>query len=138
MNCSYVHQFSCVYRRHCERKINKNYDCVYVLITYKHLNATVAQARLFRTSKDAELTRYQCSAYECEKSDMIGQFMKTVKSEDSLGCRYHLSQPQYVYMDTTDTLFVMISFIFAILLLLAPFACCATVYCTGCLADRIC
>ena len=112
--------------------------CVYVLITYKHLNATMVQARLFRTSKDAELTRYQCSAYECEKSDMIGQFMKTVKSEDSLGCHYHPSQPQYVYMDTTDALFVMVSFIFAILLLLAPFACCATVYCTGCLADRIC
>ena len=138
MNCSYVHQFSCLYQRYCARQINKSYDCVRVLITYKHLNATVVQARLFRTSKDAELTRYECSAYECENADMISKFVKTMKSEDSFGCHYHPSQPQYVYVDTNDAFVVMISFIFAILLILAPFACCATVLCTGCLADRFC
>ena len=138
INCTYVQQFSCLYQKHCDRVIKKTYDCMHIIVTYKHLNSTAVQARLFRTSKDADLTRYRCSAYECKESDKIGDFVKTVKSEDSIGCHYNPSQPQYVYIDTNDAFYVMISFIFAILIILAPFACCATVFCTGCLADRIC
>lgn len=98
VQCTYEHNcgdVGCQYR-------GGEFSCIRVTVDYLAVNGSRKHAELFRSFPDAQKTKFQCAAYECQNAHKVLEFKNSLESDRTFQCFYHPEKPDVAYMDKTD------------------------------------
>ena len=79
-------------------KVIRIYRCLVATVSLDYHDNTCRKARLFRSVKDAEKTKYKYSAYECKQPWDITSFVTGLENNGQLRCAYHPRNPRRAYV----------------------------------------
>ena len=99
-------------------KVIRIYRCLVATVSLDYLNNTCRRARLFRSVKDAEETKFKFSADECKRPWDITAFVSGLGENGELRCAYHPRNPRRAYVVQTSYLPFLVPFAVIIIIIM--------------------
>ena len=78
--------------------LQKSFKCIKAAVSLNYLNQTCRRAILFRSLSDAEETKFQCSANECDGPWDVNKFVSGLENSGHLRCSYNPENPGRAYV----------------------------------------
>ena len=78
--------------------LQKSFKCIKASVSLDYLNQTCRRAMVFRSLSDAEETKFQCSANECDGPWDVNNFVSGLGNSGQLRCSYNPENPGRAYV----------------------------------------
>ena len=78
--------------------LQKSFKCIKAAVSLNYLNQTCRRAMFFRSLIDAEQTKFQCSANECDGPWDVNKFLSGLGNSGQLRCSYNPENPGRAYV----------------------------------------